>query len=147
MTEYSNKPDLEKFVDAVAAAILIPKNQLLNDPIVKTHNSADQKWTEAELKKLQRKFWVSQESILRRLLSFSRTNNSFYQQKREEWINLPLKKGGFELPHEKAFRSNFEIFLNVLMEAYNQKQITSAKLSNLLGMKLKHLKDFEKLLY
>ena len=55
MTEYSNKPDLEKFVDAVAAAILIPKNQLLNDPIVKTHNSAESEMDGSRIKKIATK--------------------------------------------------------------------------------------------
>jgi Zn-dependent peptidase ImmA (M78 family) len=146
-SDYSNDIPLEKFVNAVAAAILIPNNELLQQSVVISHNSSNFVWSEDELNRLHRKFWISKEAVLRRLLTFGKTSTDFYSQKCAEWKSLPKEPGGRELPHEKTYRSNSKIFLKIVMNAYNEKMITAPKLSGLLGMKLKHLKEFEDLLH
>jgi Zn-dependent peptidase ImmA (M78 family)/transcriptional regulator with XRE-family HTH domain len=73
--------EFEVFCNHVAGAALVPKEYLLSERIVATKSDIEA-WTDNELAVLSRKFNVSREVILRRLLINRRTTEGFYRFKR-----------------------------------------------------------------
>jgi Zn-dependent peptidase ImmA (M78 family) len=77
----------EIFCNAVAAATLVPRDALLAHPLVSPFPRA-RDWSEDELGSLGREFGVSNEVILRRLLTAGRTTQDFYGRRRAAWGRL-----------------------------------------------------------
>jgi Zn-dependent peptidase ImmA (M78 family) len=77
---------IEVFCNQVAAAALMPRDWLLNDPVVMRRGVRATAWSDSEIVDLARGFGVSREAILRRLLTLDRTTNDFYRQKRGQYL-------------------------------------------------------------
>jgi len=135
---------IEQFCNAVAGAVLVPKNMLLAAKIVKSHYGGIS-WSDDELKALKKYFWASYEVILRRLLIANKTTQEFYQTKINSLSKLPPKtEGGPESVYERILRTQPRSFLNIVLGAMHDGHITMADLSYYLGMSLKHLPNLEK---
>jgi Zn-dependent peptidase ImmA (M78 family)/transcriptional regulator with XRE-family HTH domain len=137
---------IEVFCNQVSAEVLVPSKLLNNHPIVLYHDQKDYSWTNKELTRLSQLFCVSQEVILRRLLSLGRTSNSFYQEFRENQV-LPLKKkqtGGNY--YRNIIAKNGGLFLNLALEGYYQNKISASSLSDYIQMKVSNLSKLEHLL-
>jgi Zn-dependent peptidase ImmA (M78 family)/DNA-binding XRE family transcriptional regulator len=78
----------EVFCNAVAAGALVPIDALLAEPIVRPHPARPRDWSGDELGALARVFGVSEEVILRRLLTAGRASQGFYAAKRALWGGL-----------------------------------------------------------
>jgi Zn-dependent peptidase ImmA (M78 family) len=76
---------LEVFCNAVAGAALVPLDALLFEPLVRTHPARPSDWSPEKLGTLARAFGVSEEVILRRLLTAGRASQDFYGAKRAAW--------------------------------------------------------------
>src|SRR5260370_22450654 len=74
-------PNVEKFCNAVAAATLMPRDWLLSEHLVASKGNT-KTWDDDELDALARRFGVSSEAVLRRLLTLGRTTQTFYDSKR-----------------------------------------------------------------
>jgi Zn-dependent peptidase ImmA (M78 family) len=79
---------VEVFCNAVAAASLVPRDALLAEPLVRNQPARPREWSEDELSALGRNFGVSNEVILRRLLTLGRTTTAFYAARRAFWGSL-----------------------------------------------------------
>jgi Zn-dependent peptidase ImmA (M78 family) len=79
---------IEVFCNAVAAAALVPRQALLSEMLVAAHPARPRDWSDDELGSLGRVFGVSNEVILRRLLTMGRTSQDFYAQRRRVWGSL-----------------------------------------------------------
>ena len=73
----------EVFCNRVAGSTLVPAGALAETNVVQDHGSRSE-WSDDELAMLSKKFWVSWEVILRRLLILGMTTRSFY----ERWIEV-----------------------------------------------------------
>lgn len=78
----------EVFCNAVAAGALVPFDALLAEPLVQPHPARPRDWSSDELGALARMFSVSEEVILRRLLTAGRASKDFYVSKRISWGGL-----------------------------------------------------------
>jgi Zn-dependent peptidase ImmA (M78 family) len=78
----------EVFCNAVAAAALVPRDALLDHGLVRVSPALPREWSEDELSILGREFGVSNEVVLRRLLTAGRTMPAFYAEKRAIWGRL-----------------------------------------------------------
>jgi Zn-dependent peptidase ImmA (M78 family)/DNA-binding XRE family transcriptional regulator len=78
----------EIFCNAVAAAALVPRATLLNEPLIAAHPPQPRDWDEDTLSSLGRVFGVSNEVVLRRLLTAGRTSQAFYMQRRTVYGSL-----------------------------------------------------------
>lgn len=135
----------EVFCNAVSGAVLVPKRLLLEEPIVQSHVSANE-WRDEEIGSLKKKFKVSSEVILRRLLSLDLTTPEFYKKMRDKWNKQPKPKsegGGGEEGYQTTLRTHPKIFIRTVLNALNKNDITLVDVSYLLDMKLKHLKNLE----
>jgi Zn-dependent peptidase ImmA (M78 family) len=136
---------VEQFCNAVAGEVLVQSNLLLSHNKVANHQGAD--WNDPEINSIAHHFRVSKEVILRRLLDEKIINQTVYSSKIHAWENMVGKEkpGGRETPAEKAYRTHPQVFLTLVMKAYADQKLTSNKLSRYLGMKIKHLDQFQRL--
>jgi Zn-dependent peptidase ImmA (M78 family) len=79
---------VEVFCNAVAASALVPRDVLLTEPLVSIHPARPRDWSDDELSALGRGFGVSNEVVLRRLLTAGRTSKEFYVARRAAWGSL-----------------------------------------------------------
>jgi hypothetical protein len=93
---------------------------------------------------------VSQEVILRRLLTFNKTTTAFYNIKHNEYENFQQSKSnaGFAIPYFRIImRDNGPAYTNLIITAFNNDTIGPRDLSDFLGgIKLDHIPKIEKAL-
>jgi len=137
----------EIFCNEFAGELLVPSNHLIEEPEVKSHDSLI--WSDEVLDLLSRRYSISKEVILRKLLTLQRTTESHYQEKREqwreEWIAINETRGKQEKSsggpqyHTKFVRCHGVRFVETAFEAYNRGVIPANQLSEYLGTKMKHI--------
>lgn len=144
---------IEVFCNGVAAAALMPKETLLRDPRVIAQGARSRAWSDEQLRDLARGFNVSREALLRRLLTFDRTTQKFYREKRAQY--------SAEFEAERAHQKNDpgEIKRNMPVETvsnvgrplvrmilgnYYQDRITLSDVSGYLGLKTRHIANLER---
>jgi len=139
----ANDPDesVEVFCNHVAGALLVPSAALLADQRVAGQRGRE--WPEATIVALADAFAVSREVILRRLLILGRTTDAFYEAKRREYLaqyaQLARRQAGPVPVFRLALRNNGRHYTGLVLDAYQREQITSADVSDYLGVRLKHL--------
>jgi len=142
---------IEAYCNRVAGEVLVPRDALLHEEIV-VENGGSTVWEDWRLKLLADRYMVSQEVILRRLLTFERTTRLFYNQKREEYEEIYRREkaeGGGPVPHYRLIlRDNGPAFTSLVLSAYYNEAISSRDLSNYLGgIKLDHVGRIEQALF
>ena len=154
--DYKRPPEeqtVEVFCNRVAAATLIPENRLLNESIVAYQKTKDS-WTDGELEQIAKKYCVSREVILRRLLTLGRTTNNFYKEKRHQFLKeyelfrkrekeKARKKSGGPSPSRMAISNYGKEFVRLVLNTYYQDRITLSDVSDYLGVRVKHLPNIE----
>lgn len=138
---------VEVFANRVAAAVLMPAKELLAEEAIQAHR-AGPRWSDDELQTLSHRYQVSQEAMLRRLLTLGRTTPEFYQAKREEFLKVyklieEKEHGGFAPPDRMAVATAGPAYVRLVLSSYYQEQITASDLCDFLGVRLKHLSKIE----
>lgn len=137
---------LEVFCNKVAASILLPIDWLDRDPDIRRHTSPT--WSDEDIRALSRRYKVSREAFLRRLLTIGKTTSDFYRQKRAQFIEEYRKhreqKTGFAPPDALAIARAGEYFTRLVLESYHRERITSGNVAEYLDVKLKHLQNIER---
>lgn len=146
--DYNGLSQEEIFCNEFAAELLVPSRFLLNEPEVREKDILT--WEDAELDTLSRRYSVSKEVILRRLLTVQRTTEKHYQEKRDQWHKewtalqeeqgrKKDKSGGFAQYHTKFVRCHGVRYVEAAFDAYDRGVIPSNRLSEYLGTKMKHV--------
>lgn len=143
----SREQQVEVFCNRVAAAALMPRAALLGEQVV-LRNQGAREWPDDDTRRLARRYGVSREALLRRLLALGRVSAAHYQRRREElqqeyrrwrasrsagyrdWVREPITKAG---------RS----FVLLVMACYNEGRITLVDASQALGVKAETLAKVE----
>ena len=141
---------VEIFCNRFAGAVLVPASALANESLVRPANGATT-WTDDELSELARFYWVSREVVLRRLLLLGKTSDAFYRQKRDELVTrqrheVDEEQSGFLAPPRGAIRTVGQPFARLVLGAYYGDTITLSDVSELLGVRVKHIRTIEALL-
>jgi Zn-dependent peptidase ImmA (M78 family) len=144
---------IEVFCNAVAGSVLVPTEILRSHPIVAGHAPERLEWDDEEIGALSVTFACSREVIVRRLLAMRRTSIGFYEKKRAayekdlEQIRLrsskskePMKRN---IPGETVSRLG-RPFISLALETYHQQRITLNDLSDMLGVKSRHIENIER---
>lgn len=143
---------IEAFCNAVAGNVLVPADALLAGlPHQRSHA-----WDMDELETLASRFSVSREVILRRLLSLGRTTTAHYEamrvrfQEESRRLSEERKKkegAGGPPPSVMAVRNLGRPYIKLVLSAYSRERIDLSTVSDYLGVKLKHLRRIESLVY
>ncbi|MGC1376737.1 MAG: XRE family transcriptional regulator [Anaerolineales bacterium] len=144
---YRDEMAVEVFCNYVAGAVLVPREQLLQDTIV-AMNKGRKEWDKEDLDMIARTFSVSREVVLRRLLTLGLTTNSFYETKRQEFIEeykkLNQKGGKVVVKFEKRVVSSLgKGFVQLALSSYYEKRISLNSLCDLLGVKTSYVPKIE----
>lgn len=141
---------VEVFCNRVAGEILVPSESLqtLIDGLPRPFRG---EWPEEHVASIARRFSVSEEVVLRRLLTLGVTTLAYYRRMREHYLERFLRARaaerveaeGFLHPAERAFRDRGRAFVGLVLDAYHREAITSADLAGFLGVRLKHLDRIE----
>lgn len=144
----SDLQPVELFCNNVAAATLVPKDDLLTQPLVarKPNHTI---WSWDEIRELSSRYEVSDQSLLGRLRTLNKVDEGFYWRtmsvfQRQNKKSKPRSSGG-PPPHQKAVSSAGQLFTQIVLDSYYDERITAADLSDYLEVKLKHIPNIEKL--
>ena len=126
---------------------MVPSELLLQMDIVKIHEPNNMAWNDYELKYLANKFCVSKEVILRRLLTFNRTNSSFYQDFRDsQKYDKDVKPTGGDY-YKNIIAKNGQLFLNLALQGYYQEKLSASSLVDFIQVKISNISKLEDKLY
>lgn len=133
---------LEQFCNEVAANTLVPSEDLNKHQLVKYNDGV---WLDEHIANLSRDYCVSREMLVRRLVQTGRASNEFYREKRdqysEEWERVKAKKKpGFVPPSTDVISKAGKVFSGLVMQSLRSRKINSTQASEMLGVKLKHLR-------
>lgn len=134
---------VERFCNAVAAAVLMPTNKIL--AMLGDRSARD--WTLDELGLLAKPFCVSREAMLVRLITLGQASQRQYvalrSQFREEYQRFKLSQrqdgGGGPSPAVMAVKNLGRPFVRLVLDAYENDRIDLSTVSDYLGVKLRHL--------
>lgn len=133
---------VEVFCNAVAAAALMPMEPFLSDPQIGSR-LGNSEWPEDAVSRAARRFSVSREALLRRLMTFDRVTRDYYQHMREQYIQeyreSRFQSTGFAPPAVVGVRDMGRPYVTTVLTAYDRRLITAADLSRHLGLRLKHM--------
>ena len=144
---------IEVFCNHVAAAALMPKDSLLVQPGVAEQGKRSENWTDTQISELARRFNVSREAILRRLLTFDRTTNDFYSRKRAQYIAEYQTHRAKQKEQAKDIKRNMPAetvshfgkpLVRMLLNNYWQDRMSLSAISGYLGLKVKHIPNLAK---
>lgn len=141
---------IEVFCNAVAAATLLPREAILNHALVRDHSGAT--WSNENLQELARAFAVSEEALLRRLLTLGKASSAFYKEKRKAYEALAAelagsKRKGRATPSQKALGQLGSGYARLILQAYYRQRLTLADVSAYLNVKLPWVSKIESATY
>jgi len=143
-------PGVEKFCNAVAAAALMPRDWLLNEKLV-TQKGSQKSWRDDELEALALRFGVSQEAVLRRLLTLGRTSQAFYDSKRAEFQEIYAQLDEQKEPSDGGPKYHYVVlsqlgrtFTQLIFQGYHDRYFTLRDVAGLLNMKVTTVPVMEK---
>jgi len=141
---YPREQEVEVFCNRVAGATLIPRSELFREDIVLERDSQTSSWSDQEIQGLSRRYWASQEVVLRRLLICGLITNEFYSEKRWELAarQMPRTKG-FVTPAQMAISVTGNAFIRLVLDNYYRENITSSEVADFLNVNLKHVTEIE----
>lgn len=138
---------IEIFCNQFAAELLVPTEMLLADVTVAEHGQ-NPEWDEYELSQIARKFSISREVILRRLLTLGLTTENFYDQMRQIFLQQyvearrKLKESSGGPPYHTRFvRHHGAKYVSTVFDAYDRGAINTSDVSQFLGVKIAHIAD------
>jgi Zn-dependent peptidase ImmA (M78 family) len=138
----------EVFCNAFAGSLLVPSAALLGDAHL-AEPTPNGEWDEEELGRLARRFGVSKEVILRRLLTLGKANPEFYERWRSDLLSLPSRGENEErrevrIPFARMVVRNVgKQFARMVVDAYRADRITGSDVADYLDARLKHLPKIE----
>jgi Zn-dependent peptidase ImmA (M78 family)/transcriptional regulator with XRE-family HTH domain len=144
----------EVFCNHVAGAVLVPADALLREAVARTHDVAVE-WADREIEALARRFSVSREVVVRRLLILGRTDEAFYRRKREQWADeyraaeerRRQESEGEPRPIPQdliAVARAGQFFSLLILSSYSHGLITASDVADYFGIRIKHLAAIER---
>lgn len=99
-------------------------------------------WEDEEIEELAQTYGVSQEVLVRRLLTLSLTTKAFYERKRRQYLDeleRRPKRKGFVTPAVDAVSALGKPYVRLVLDAFRSLRLTANDVADYLGVRLKHL--------
>ena len=155
--DYTPRPPeelrIEIFCNHAAAAALMPKTEFLNHPIVGTRSYQATNWQDDEIQNIARSFGTSREAAVRRLLTFNKTTQDFYREKRAQY-QAQYKDQKKKTPTNTPFARDYAQravsnlghgFTGLILTSYNEKLITLADAAQYLDVRPQKVRKVQEL--
>ena len=144
---------VERFCNSVAAAVLMPRDQVLARSVVRAAN-ADSEWPDDELRPLAEHFCVSQEAMLVRLNELGKTNSAYCASRRDDFrkaheaYRASRRSRPATVPYKyRVLNKNGRAYTKLVLSALYENVITTADVASLTGVNLKHMSAVEQELF
>jgi Zn-dependent peptidase ImmA (M78 family) len=144
---------VEWFCNSVAAAVLMPRDQILAQSAVRSA-TADSEWPDEELRPLAERFCVSQEAMLVRLMELGKTSSAYYASRRDDFrrayeaYRSEKKSKSAAIPYKyRVLNKNGRAYTKLVLSALYDNVITTADVASLTGVNLKHMPAIEQELF
>ena len=138
----------EIHANMVAGEVLVPRNALVNEARSR-YRGGRADWPEEDIDFLSKRFRVSREVIVRRLVIAGLATEAFYRRKRAEYakqFKAATKTQGFAPPYLLAVSRAGDSFSRLVLAGYASEKLTSSDVSDLLEVRVKHLPKIEQTL-
>jgi len=135
---------LETRCNALAAAVLMPRDAVLANPEVRARERAPNSWDYDALGSAAASFGVSAEAFLRRLVTLDRVDGAFYQPRREEFLaayqqdEATTKPGGGNWYRNTA-RDRGKGYVRRVADAHRRRTIDSYTAASFLNVKVSQI--------
>lgn len=147
----------EVFCNHVAGAVLVSAKDLLSEPQVARRPPASEDWLDDDIALLAKTYTVSEEVVLRRLLTLGRTTRDFYASKRTGYLKryAQMERDERESQKDADMKRNMpqeklsdlgRRFTRLILSTYHADRISMADASEYLGLKAKNLGKIDALL-
>ena len=138
---------VEVFANHVAGAALLPMDSLLAEPEIAGLQSGTA-WNDTQIERVARRYRVSKETVLRRLLIAGRVTGGDYRSATGRWRQAfaalpPKQTNGAPPVHVTELSRVGRVFPRLVLQNYYQEKITGPDVSDYLNLKLKHLPKVE----
>lgn len=137
---------MERFCNEVAGAMLMPASVFAEEPDVR-HARESGEITARAVGELAQRYSVSQEAVVRRLVSLDAVSWDFYLARRAEYLEANARRraeeGGFAPYHRVRVRDLGKAYVRLVLDAYHGDRINVSDVSDYLGLRLKHLPKIE----
>lgn len=137
----SSHEPIERFCNSVAASALMPRAVLLAEPVVR-RASIQTIWSEEDLAYLSGKLGVSEEAILRRLVTLNKASWDFYMERQAYYLSLyrNRKRGrGGPSHYAMTLRNLGRRYVRTVWNAYERGDISDPEVSRYLQTSLEHV--------
>jgi Zn-dependent peptidase ImmA (M78 family)/transcriptional regulator with XRE-family HTH domain len=133
---------IEVFANHCAAAALVPMDSLLQD-LETLGLSQVRSFSDDVVRQLARRYRVSWETVLRRLLTARKVSSDEYKETRERWqaelAVRPRRAPGTPRIHITELSRTGDLFPRLVLQNFYQEKITAPEVADYLNLKLKHL--------
>ena len=143
----------EFFCNRVASGILMPKKYLLQEPEVEIANKKTE-WPEDKLSPLAKRYSVSREALLLRLVELGKTNQNHYNSRRKDFLKeyemyrMRRKEKSIPVPYKYRILNRIgRAYAKLVLNALYEDMITTADVASLTGINLKHMGPVEEELF
>ena len=140
---------IELFCDRLAAAALMPRDALLAEPLLAAKAGRPAQWSDEEIEALAKRYAVSREALLLRLVEVGRADQALYQSKRAEYERQyaadaeAANEGGFA-PYKYQVLSHLgRGFACLILQGYYQDRLSLSAVAGYLGVQAKHVPALE----
>lgn len=135
--------DVEAWCNWFAGELLVPSDAL--KAVAASFRGND--WPDESLRTIARRFRVSIEVALRRLVAIERASLALYKRWRTNYLPPPVKKskGGPTVPVRMVANAGAP-YLGLVLSAYHSDRISASTAASYLDAKLKHIPAIEALL-
>jgi len=148
-----SQDDLEIYCNAVAGETLLPLAVVRDFAVVQNHTNGEH-WSDAELEQIvSAAGGASTEVVLRRLLQLGLAGRPEYEKRRDEFLlqyeefrKARRARGGTggPPPYRMQVRDRGRPFIRSVLNAYSERLITLSDVSELAGVRVKHLQNLQK---
>jgi Zn-dependent peptidase ImmA (M78 family) len=132
---------VEFFCNAVSAAFLMPQSEFLGDPVV-AKASPSRRWSDDDLSHLANRFHVSEEAVLRRLVTLNKTSWDYYRERRSHYLSLyrnRKKQSGGPGHYVMTIRNLGKRYVETVWNAYERGDIGDPQVSRYLQTSFEHV--------
>jgi Zn-dependent peptidase ImmA (M78 family) len=140
---------MERFCNQVAAAALMPRDDLLDERLVTAKTPLRSEWSDQEIEALARRYGVSRDALLVRLVELRQITNAFYQTKRAQYARIREEEPeetqtGFAPYRYQVLGYIGRGFARLILQGYHNNQLTLSAVSGYLGIQAKHVSPVER---
>lgn len=153
-----NASTIEIFCNQFASDFLLPDHELLDERLV-VENKTSKEWSDEILQQIGGIYKVSKEVVLRKLLKYNLTTQSFYSQATKRW-NAQYKKRKEEMKaaakanksggpsyHTTNISHLGKNFVSKILTSYHDGILSPSQVSDFLNIKINRIKEYEKRIF